>query len=43
MGVAERTTHLHLKDLVCPSPPVQGKKMSKKKLDDLIVPKPNSK
>ena len=38
-GVAGRTTLLHLNELVCPSPPTQGKKM---KLDDLIVPLPSS-
>uniref|UniRef100_A0A1X7V0A0 Uncharacterized protein n=1 Tax=Amphimedon queenslandica TaxID=400682 RepID=A0A1X7V0A0_AMPQE len=39
VGVAGRTTLLHLNDLVCPSPPTQEKKM---KLDDLIVPLPST-
>ena len=36
-----RTTHVHLHDLVCPSPPVEGRRI--KRLDDLIVPMPSSK
>jgi hypothetical protein len=40
LNFTARTTHFHLQDLVCPSPPVVGKTMSQKKLGDLIVPKP---
>ena len=41
-GVAGRTTHFYLRDLVCPSPPTRGKKISPEKLDNLIVPRPTS-
>ena len=42
-GIARRTTHIHLKNLVCPSPPTKLKKLSPEKLGDLIVPKPSGK
>lgn len=42
-SVRGRTTYVHLKDLVCPSPPMRGKKLSPEKLDNLIVPKPSGK
>lgn len=41
-GFAGRTTHFYLRDLVCPSPPTRGKKISPEKLDNLIVPRPTS-
>lgn len=43
VGVAGRTTHFHLRDLVCPSPPVQRKDSYVKRLNELIVPMPSSK